>query len=239
MYLFLTLFVVAFSFVDFDAIKYSKPSQEEIDLLNECYYYTENYLEVLPEDSNKITDIYETTDYIIENEIFYKAYSKSEYHSNSGNVITKTLYSVKNNKKQLSYAEIVALHLKTLVVLEKDVEYSEFFKGNSNILIYPGNMFYLECWKKEDSSLKNENILKTILIGYENILTLCDNDIDKIKILNSIINFCDVFDSTNTQVYFEQRKEIESQYDGLYEGLYEDVLNSKTYSSKAILELQE
>lgn len=238
-YVFLTLCAVGFNFIDFDAIKYSKPNQNDIDLLNECYYYTENYLEVLPTDSKRIRDIYEVTDNVIQNEVFFKAYSKSEYHNDSEKNFLKNFNSVKSNEKQLSYAEIVALHLKTLAILEKDIEYNEFFKSNCNILIYPGNMFYLECWKTENPSLKEENTLKTILTGYENILTLCDNDIDIIKILNSIINFCDAFDSTNTQTYYKQREEIESRYDDLYEDLYDDVLEHKTYSSKAILELQE
>lgn len=197
-YILATIALMSLAFIDFKSSD-DEPAQKEIQLLDECYDYTQNYLYNLPADKTELQKIADTTQLIIDNDIFDKAYEESKFYKNSEIKFFKAMVKIKQTLKENSYAEVVALHLKTLIVLNEDERYNDFFVDNCSYLICPELSFYYDVWENEKTYTLTDDSFETVINGYKEILSLCDNDNDKILVLHAMCEFYDKFDSENEE----------------------------------------
>lgn len=179
-------------YADFDAMKYTKPTAEQIAVVNDCRAYIEEYGEALPADLNKINEIYSAlTD--VDEELFFGAFSKSDYKTESRSLT----YFEKNIAKNRRFTKLVALKLRCAAVLGKEVEYKECFLKNSDKLISGGigTLFYAQCRMNENDEYKTAEVLDLISDGFDELITHCENDEDKYNALEALEFVYSAFDT--------------------------------------------
>ncbi len=189
--------LLSIALVDFDAVK-NKPTIEEIELVDFCYIYTENYLTALPTDKMKIQEIADITQLTTEKGIFKKAYGESDYFLKGDYSLLHKVPEMKDLYRKKDYADVVALRLKTLIALKDYEAYTEFFVKNCGYLSIVEKNMYLDCWKNDNYKLTEEDF-DAIILGYEKALALCDNDYDRFDILTDICNFYEEYEPDNKE----------------------------------------
>ena len=211
--------VFSLAFVDFSGNKL-KPTEEEIQLVDKCFEYKGLYLYNIPTYEPTLLEIEKVTGNATENDVFISCYKESLFYKTGDNSILNKPVKVTNMNRRKAYAEIVALRLKTLIVLKDYEAYNEFFVDNCGYLFYVDNSFYFDLWKNDDYALTEEDFA-TIISGYENILSLCDNDIDRYFILGDITDFYNQFepDNKDAEEFEKTRNDIFSSFD------LEDIIN--------------
>ena len=212
-YILAAISVFALTFVDFSGNK-QKPTEEEIDLVDKCFEYKGMYLYNIPTYEPTLIEIEKLTGNATENDVFIRCYKDTLFYKTGDNNILNKSVKVTNMNRRKAYAEIVALRLKTLIALKDYKAYNEFFVDNCGYLFYVDNSFYFDLWKNDDYAL-TEADLATIISGYKNILSLCDNDIDRYFILGDITDFYYQFDSDNKEMeeFENTRNDIFSSLD--------------------------
>ncbi len=235
-YILATIALMSLAFIDFKASDYD-PTEKEIQLLDECYDYTQDYLYALPSDKTELQKIADTTENIIENNVFDKAFEESKFYENTELGFFKGMAKIKQALKENAYAEVVALHLKTLIVLNKNEKYTDFFADNCSYLICPKLSFYYDVWESEKAYPLDNNDFKTVINGYKKILSLCDNDNDRILVLHLICDFYDKYDPSNEagDKYTEEVLDLYN-YDSYFEyyGQTKAIKEQRGYTSKAL-----
>ena len=212
-YILATVSVFSLAYVDFSGNK-QKPTEEEIQLVNKCFEYKGLYLYNIPTYETTLLEIEKVTGNATEGDVFIKCYKDSLFYKTGDNSVLNKPVKVTNMNRRKAYAEIVALRLKTLIVLKDYEAYNEFFVDNCGYLFYVDNSFYFDLWKNDDYALTEEDFA-AIISGYENILGLCDNDIDRYFILGDITDFYNQFNSENIEVeeFEKTRNDIFSSFD--------------------------
>lgn len=197
-YIIAVFIVQTLLYADFDAMKYTKPTAEEIAVVDECRAYAEEYGETLPADLNKVNEIYSALADVDE-ELFFGAFSKSDYKVESRSLT----YFEKNIAKNRRFTEIVALKLRCAAVLGKEAEYKECFLKNSDKLISEGigTLFYAQCWLNESEEYKTAEVLDLITDGFDELITHCENDADKSNALEALDFVYSVFDTPFPESY--------------------------------------
>lgn len=205
--------VFSLAFVDFSGNK-QKPTQEEIQLVDKCFEYSGMYLYNVPTYEPTLLEIEKVTGNATENDVFIRCYKESLFYKTGDNNILNKPVKVININRRKAYAEIVALRLKTLIALKDYEAYNEFFVDNCGYLFYADNSFYFDLWKNDDYALTEEDFA-TIISGYESILSLCDNDIDRYFILGDVTDFYHQFEPDNKDVekFEKTRNDIFSSFD--------------------------
>ena len=231
-YILATVVLFALMFVDFDEDK-PKPTDEEIQIVNECYEYTAKFLTNLPSDNATLEDIEEITAKVTLNNVFVKCYDKSEFYKNSQGGILRSAEKLKDMNCKRAYADIVALRLKALIALNDYEAYNEFFVDNCGYLLYVDDCFYFDLWANDNYSLSNQDF-KTIISSFKNILRISDNDYDRLFIISDIIDFYNKYDPDNDEIekYYKLRSEIYDRND--YEELLETARNNRGYLTKEL-----
>lgn len=212
-YILATVSVFSLAFVDFSGDK-QKPTEEEIQLVNKCFEYSGMYLYNIPTYEPTLLEIENVTENVTESDVFIKGYKESLFYKTGDKSILNEPVKVTNMNRRKAYAEIVALRLKTLIILKDYEAYNEFFVDNCGYLFYVDNSFYFDLWKNDDYALTEEDFA-TIISGYENILSLCDNDIDRYFILGDITDFYNQFepDNKDAEEFEKIRNDIFSSFD--------------------------
>ena len=212
-YILATVSVFSLAFVDFSEDK-QKPTEEEIQLVDKCFEYSGMYLYNVPTYEPTLIEIEKVTGNATENDVFIRCYKESLFYKTGNNNILNKPVKVMNINRRKAYAEIVALRLKTLIAIKDYESYNEFFVDNCGYLFYVDNSFYFDLWKNDDYLLTEEDFA-AIISGYENILSLCDNDIDRYFILGDIIDFYNQFNPDNKDVeeFEEVSNDIFSSFD--------------------------
>ena len=230
-YILATISVLALMFVDFGADK-QKPT-EEIQLVNKCYEYITKYLTNLPTDKTTLQEIEDVTAEVTENDVFVKSFDKSEFYKNSQGGLLRGVEALKDRNSKRAYADIVALRLKTLIVLEDYDSYNEFFIDNWGYLFYVDDGFYFDLWANDSYSLSQQD-LDTIITGLINILELADNDSDKLFIIQDILDFYNKYNPDNDEVekYRKLRSELYDRND--FEELLETARNNRGYLTEEL-----
>jgi len=150
-YILATISVFALMFVDFGADK-QKPTEEEIQLVDKCYGYTTKYLTNLPTDEATLQDIEAITAKVTENDVFVKSFDKSEFYKNSPGGLLRGVEVLKDMNSKRAYADIVALRLKTLIVLKDYDNYNKLFIDNCGYLFFVDDGFYFDLWANDNYS---------------------------------------------------------------------------------------
>ncbi len=226
-YILATVVLFALMFVDFDEDK-PKPTDEEFQIVNECYEYTTKYLTNLPADKTTLQEIENVTAEITEKDLLVKSFDESEFYKNSSGGILRGSEKLKDMNCKRAYADIVALRLKALIALNDYEAYNEFFVDNCGYLLYVDDCFYFDLWANDNYSLSNQDF-KTIISSFENILRISDNDYDRLFIISDIIDFYNKYEPDNDEVeyYCEFRSDIYERND--YEALLETARNNRGY----------
>lgn len=212
-YILAAISVFSLTFVDFSGKK-QKPTEEEIQLVDKCFKYSGMYLYSVPTYESTLLEIEKATENATESDVFIRCYKDSLFYKTGDNSILNKPVKVMNMNRKKAYAEIVALRLKTLIALKDYEAYNEFFVDNCGYLFYVDNSFYFDLWVNDDYALTDEDFA-TIISGYENILSLCDNDIDRYFILGDITDFYYQFEPDNKDVekFEKTRNDIFSSFD--------------------------
>lgn len=231
-YIIASLVFISFMFIDFGADK-QKPTQNEIQLVNECYDYTQMYLSSLPTDKSELRKIDDVTEKITEASVFKRAYDKSEFYKNSDGGIFRGATKLKQMTRQRAYADVVALRLKTLIALKQYDAYYDLFINNCGYLFYADNSYYLELWVNDTYDLSDEDF-DAIISGYLGALELCDYDSDRLFITGDIVDFYEEYEPDNADI--EKYRELRSQiYDANdFEDLLETVRENPGYASEKL-----
>lgn len=212
-YILATVSVFSLAFVDFSGNK-QKPTEEEIQLVNKCFEYKGLYLYNIPTYEPTLLEIEKVTGNATESDVFIRCYKASLFYKTGDDTVLNKPVKVMNMNRRKAYAEIVALRLKTLIALKDYEAYNEFFVDNCGYLFYVDNSFYFDLWVNDDYAL-TEADFAAIISGYESILSLCDNDIDRYFILGDVIDFYYQFESDNKDMeeFEKTRNDIFSSFD--------------------------
>ena len=231
-YIVASAILFSLSFFDFETEK-QKPTEEEIQLLDDCYDYMQTYLENIPTDKTELQKIADITENATDDDVFKRAYDKSEFYKNSDSGILRGVEKFKNMNRQRAYADVVALRLKTLIVLKDYEGYINFFTDNCGYLFYVDTHFYYNLWVNDNYNLSAEDF-DAIIAGYEHAFALCDNDSDRLFIVSDIIGFYNEFEPDNIEIekYRGIRSDIYDNND--FEDLLEYSRNNIGYTSEKL-----
>lgn len=229
-YIFLLILTVVLLVVNSFDLKKDEVTFQEIDNVNKCYDYTQEYLISLP-DSVMLENIYEVTQATVDG-AFDNAYFVSQY---SDGVIVDTINQVagiSSAEKKRDYCDIIAMHLKTLLALGKTEEYQAFFIENCSYLVFPDWSYYFDLWVQEKNYTLTADDFDVIIDAYDEALGLCDNDVDRLIILDSIIDFYTEFASNDEKVneYKQLKSDIYDRND------YQLLLDESKYRSEYLSE---
>ena len=117
-------------------VGYSQPSIEETQKLQLNYENYQNSIDDFPTDKETLLNMYETSKYIFDNDVFYKAFDKTSYLNEYKEMKENSYYVIKPKKyfQHEIYCESIYFHLKLLLALERCDEYSDFFSPKLSLL---------------------------------------------------------------------------------------------------------
>ncbi len=232
-YVLATISVLALTFINFN-VDEQKPTEKEIELVDKCYEYTTKYLNGLPADETVLQEIEYITSEVTQNGVFSRSFDESKFYKNIQGGIWKGAEKLKDINRKKVYADVVALRLKTLIALKDYDDYNEFFVDNCGYLVYVDDSYYYELWANDSYSLSKQDF-SAIILGFNNILKLCDNDRDRLFINSQIIDFYNKYEPDNIEIekYYELRSEIYDNND--IDKLFESARSNRGYISEKLL----
>lgn len=229
-YVVLLVLTVAFIGVGSVDSENSEATVQEVDNINQCYYLTQEYLTSLP-DTATLQVIDKATQGAVDGD-FKKAYSDTKYYDGMIKDTINQLAGLSSSERKRDYCDIVALRLKTLLVLGKTEEYKIFFIENCSYLIFPDWSYYFNLWANEENYHLSDEQLNTIIQAYDDALALCDNDTDRLIIIDAIEDFYSEFapDDEAVNGYKKLKSDIYDRND------YQVLLDESKYRSEYLSE---
>ncbi len=136
------LFVVVFAYNCTDR---NSATNEEIELLNKCYNYSEKYLySALPEDKSELETMQKDIEAVLETDVFKRVVSKSKYEERflkTQKADEKDFHNATTEKS--SYAnELIFLKCKILLALDENDEFISYYQENQHYFGFWADAFF-------------------------------------------------------------------------------------------------
>ena len=197
-------------------ICFKQPTTDEVNNLQLFYDNQKISLVEFPYDQDTLLKMYDISKDVFDNDIFFKAFDKTDYLNECKELKNNSNYVLKPQKyfENELYNQAIYYHLKLLLSLNKSDEYYEFF------------LEYYHCFAGSVESDFNENLflddgfkltkqnVDVITQGYEKALGCCENDVDRFVVLQDLCNFLEKCDEQNEtrEMFLEQSNKILDEY---------------------------
>ena len=190
--------VIGLSFANKNKILATK---DEINTVNRCYKYSEQYLYgELPQDENVLNIMLDDIELTIETDTFKRAFSQSDYHEKLIGIreLSKTDDSIDYNgpviQKSAYVTDLIFLKCKILVALNKNDELYDYYNENIKSFSITTNLFFVYVennleYFSEDDILTIDELCRNVLRSDETQKNKCSAWITLAKLYSSEPNY--------------------------------------------------
>lgn len=193
-------------------------SQEQIEQINSCYNYTENYYSNnITTDVKTLNDIVSVIDSVLSNDIFFYGFSDSKYQKKLET--DKSYYKnngleSENSLKHCYYKQLIVVKLKALLQLERFEEFEKCFIENYFLLSMVSDSF-VSLISLDDNISQNVSAIEDIIKCYDKILAMDLSDRDKFYVSTdaAYVYQFGAFAEIKAREYMAIREELNYDYE--------------------------
>lgn len=210
--------VIGLSFANKNKILATK---EEINAVNRCYEYSEQYLYgELPQDENVLNIMLDDIESTIETDAFKRAFNQSDYHKKLIGIreLSKTDDSIDYNgpiiQKSAYVTDLIFLKCKILLALDKNDELYDYYNENIKSFSITTNLFFIYVEKNleyfsEDDILTIDELCRSVLKSGDTQKNKCSAWTTLVKLYSSEPNY----ENNKKPEMAELRKKYIGEYD--------------------------
>lgn len=192
------------------------PTTDEINQLQLFYENYEQSLGAFPTDEDTIENMYIVSKYVFDKDIFFEAFDETSYYDKCQLLRDNSGYVIKSKKyfQNQLYDEAIFFHLKLLLALDDYEEYKTFFVKYYRWFVDSIEVEFCDYLFEDDDFELSKQDIEIIIQGYKKALNCCDNDIDRIVILQDLCDFlekCEKHENSH-EVYLVQINDLLDEY---------------------------
>ena len=212
------------------------PTNDEINQLQLFYENYEQSLSAFPTDEETLEKMYIVSKHVFDEDLFFKAFNETSYYDKCQLLRDNSGYVIKSKKyfQNQLYDEAIFFHLKLLLALDDYEEYKTFFVKYYRWFVDSIEVEFVVYLFEEDGFELSEQDIEIVVQGYNKALNCCDNDIDRVVVLQDLCDFleqCEKYEKSH-KMYLEKINALLDTYGR--EQFAKDFLKWRGFTSKKL-----